>query len=213
MKPTAKTTSESTKMDLLPDEVMLKAKQPSMSEEDRKVISHVVQRFDRMRSARVALDRLWQTYMLQYEAQFIPYADGRSRSNVPLERAVIELFVSKSISRRSKEELRGIGDTDQGKVEIMRRVKDHVDRLSNVEDELLMSDYTSAEFGTCASLTAYSEDARVIEDAPDGVCAVMEPERLQLSHDPPPGPTPSFRSAQSRCERPPFRNDTAVRGH
>ena len=164
MKPTAKTTSESTKMDLLPDEVMLKAKQPSMSDEDRKVISHVVQRFDRMRSARVALDRLWQTYMLQYEAQFIPYAAGRSRSNVPLERAVIELFVSKSISRRSKEELRGIGDTDQGKVEIMRRVKDHVDRLANVEDELLMSDYTCAEFGTCAYLTAYSEDARVIED-------------------------------------------------
>lgn len=163
-KPLVKVTSEATDLELLPDEVRLTAGNYAPSDEDRKIIDHVLNRFDRMRSARVSLDRLWQTYMLQYESQFIPYADGRSRSNVPLERAVIELFVAKSLSRRSKETLEGVGDTDETKVEIMRRVKEHVDKEMDVDSEQKRSDYMSAMIGYSALLTAYVENARVIED-------------------------------------------------
>ena len=49
-----------------------------------------------MMSARGIVDKYWQVAIQQFEAQYVPYSDGRSRSNVPLEWAIIELFVSEA---------------------------------------------------------------------------------------------------------------------
>lgn len=68
----------------------------TMTPEERVTLGKILQRYERMRSARSIVDRYWQTAMLQYEAQYVPYADGRARSNVPLEWAIVELFVSEA---------------------------------------------------------------------------------------------------------------------
>ena len=79
-----------------------------MTDEERELLGKILQRYDRMRNARGILDRYWQTAMLQYEAQFVPYADGRARSNVPLEWAIIELFVSEAWTRDATEQLKAV---------------------------------------------------------------------------------------------------------
>jgi hypothetical protein len=52
-----------------------------------------------MANKRSRIDKYWKQFVKQYEALFIPYTDGRSSSNVPLERAIIELFVAEAIKR------------------------------------------------------------------------------------------------------------------
>ena len=52
-----------------------------------------------MANKRTVLDKVWGQYIKQYEAIFVPYSDGRSSSNVPLERAIIELYVAEAIKR------------------------------------------------------------------------------------------------------------------
>jgi len=52
-----------------------------------------------MRNKRRVIDKYWKTFVKQFEALFVPYSDGRASSNVPLERAIIELFVAEAIKR------------------------------------------------------------------------------------------------------------------
>ena len=53
-----------------------------------------------MRSKRP--DENWITYQKQWEAIWSPYADGRASVNVPLERAIINLFIAEMIQRQVK---------------------------------------------------------------------------------------------------------------
>lgn len=86
----------------------LKGTAYTMTSEERVTLGKILQRYERMRSARSIVDRYWQTAMLQYEAQYVPYADGRARSNVPLEWAIVELFVSEAGSRDSTQQLKAV---------------------------------------------------------------------------------------------------------
>lgn len=135
-----------------------------MSEEDKKTFSSIMQRFERMRTARTAIDRDWQIAQAQFEANFIPYSDGRSRSNVPLEWAIVELFVSESLNRDFTEKVSAIGESDVGKVEVMRRVMEYVKSKGKIKEELYKNDYITGIFGTGYYFPAYVQDSRVIND-------------------------------------------------
>lgn len=77
------------------------------SNEEQEKVGFVQSRFDKMNSKRQVVDQRWSTYQKQYEAMFVPYPDGRSASNVPLERALIELFVAEAIKRQTKFRFKG----------------------------------------------------------------------------------------------------------
>lgn len=77
------------------------------SSEETEKIGFIMERFNKMNSKRYVVDQRWATYQKQYEAMFTPYPDGRSSSNVPLERALIELFVAEAVKRQTKFRFKG----------------------------------------------------------------------------------------------------------
>lgn len=162
-----KTETKDTTLDLEAIWVVLKANPLELTDEERETLGLILQRFDRMRSKRVSIDRVWQVATLQYEAQFIPYADGRARSNVPLEWAIIELFVSEAMARDSKANIAAENESDVEKAEIMRRVVDCVDKQSRVKNQMWKNEFITAIYGTSFYLTGYTESSRVISDPTD----------------------------------------------
>lgn len=136
----------------------------TMTPEERITLGKILQRYERMRSARSIVDRYWQTAMLQYEAQYVPYADGRARSNVPLEWAIVELFVSEAGSRDSTQQLKAVGETDIKKVEAMRRVLDYVKTQYGIKKELYKNEYLTAIIGTGFYLTKFAKNTRIVND-------------------------------------------------
>lgn len=101
-KPLVKTESPLTKEKITPIDFTLSPTENGQTEEENKLLTFAIQRYDRMRSARTIIDNWWYLAQRQFEAQFIPYSDGRARSNVPLEWAVTELFVAEAMTRESK---------------------------------------------------------------------------------------------------------------
>jgi hypothetical protein len=61
----------------------------------------------------------WETWEQIAESKFYPYRDGRTRVNVPVFRALQELFVSEATSRRIDKEIEPVGLADMDKAEIM----------------------------------------------------------------------------------------------
>jgi len=136
----------------------------TMTPEEKELVGKILDRFNRMRNARSIIDRNWQTYIQQYEAQFVPYADGRSRSNVPLEWAVIELFVSEANNRDATEKIKGTSESDVKKAEVVRRVVDYCKTQYGLKAELYKNEYLTAIIGTGFYMTAYMQEARIIND-------------------------------------------------
>lgn len=102
--------------------------------------------------------------MLQFEAQYVPYADGRARSNVPLEWAIVELFVSEAGSRDSTQQLKAVWETDIKKVEAMRRVLDYVKTQYWIKKELYKNEYLTAIIWTGFYLTKFAKNVRIVND-------------------------------------------------
>lgn len=148
MKSLVKTDSPSTREPITPIDLKLNPTENGQSEEERKLLTVIIQRYDRMRSARTIIDRWWYMAQLQFEAQFIPYADGRARSNVPLEWAITELFVAEAVNRESKPIIQAIGESDISKAEVMKRVLDYIEMQSAIKEQLYKNEYITALFGT-----------------------------------------------------------------
>jgi hypothetical protein len=150
---------------------MLKVEEPVAhrnDEEESKLLGYVMGRFYKMVSKRTQIDRFWQMYQMQFESLYIPYTDGRTRSNVPLEWAIIELFVSEAQSRKSVPTFEAVGGSDIPKEEVIKRVWESVRKKSFMDEELLKAEYLTAIFGTSMYLNNFEQKARVIQD-PDFV--------------------------------------------
>lgn len=156
-------TSKTTTKDPVGINVQIQGQSPTLSESDKVLLSNIMERYNAMRSARIPLDRLWQIAQLQFESMYIPYADGRARSNVPLEWAIVELFVAEAINRLPKVDISAISEDSIPKVEPMRRVMDFVDK-GYIKEQLYRNEYITALYGTGYYLTALKEDNRVIRD-------------------------------------------------
>lgn len=125
--PVVKTESPMTRNKITPIDLTLSPTENGQTDEEKKTLTTVISRYDRMRSARTIVDNWWYLAQKQFEAQFVPYADGRARSNVPLEWALVELFVAESTSRDSKPIIQAIGESDIQKSEALKRVVDVVE--------------------------------------------------------------------------------------
>lgn len=138
-----------------------------VSEKDKKILKNVLDRFNAMGSARSIIDMDWQTWQKILEGKFYPYADWRTRVNVPLARALIELFVSEATSRKIEKDILPIWLSDIDKVEVMKEVWD-VDWNKNRRDEAMTeSEYKCAWFWTVFYFTWFEQTSRVINDPDD----------------------------------------------
>lgn len=162
--PVVKTESPMTRNKITPIDLTLSPTENGQTDEEKKTLTTVISRYDRMRSARTIVDNWWYLAQKQFEAQFVPYADGRARSNVPLEWALVELFVAESTSRDSKPIIQAIGESDIQKSEALKRVVDVVEWQSGIKEQLYKNEYITALFGTGFYLTAFTKNSRVIND-------------------------------------------------
>lgn len=137
-------------------------------EEESKMLGYVLGRFNKMMSKRTQIDRFWQMFQMQFESLYIPYTDGRTRSNVPLEWAIIELFVSEALSRKSMPTFEAEGGSDIPKEEVIKRVWESHRKRSYMDEELKKAEYLTGMFGTSMYLNNFEQKSRVIED-PDYV--------------------------------------------
>lgn len=143
---------------------LLSPLQNTQTDDEKKYLTHVLARKEQMQSARTVLDKSWNIYEMQYEANFVPYSDGRPRINVPLERAIIELFAHEAISRVSKPIIQAIWESDIEKVEVLKRVLDVVESQSSIQEQLYKNEFLTAQIGTGFYLTGFTKESRVISD-------------------------------------------------
>ena len=133
-------------------------------EGDKDTLWFVMNRFNKMLSKRGQIDRNWQIYQMQFEAVYMPYTDWRSRSNVPLEWAIIELFVSEAVSRKSIPTFNAEWGTDVVREEVIKRVWDYDFRTQSREDQLYKAEYLTGMFGTAFYFNWFESSVRVIRD-------------------------------------------------
>lgn len=133
------------------------------SEQDEKIIGFFKDRKKAMQTKRTNLDKRWATFMKQYEALFTPYKDNRSSSNVPLERAIIELFVAEAIKRPTNFDFTGsIWYEFQAK--ILEKVW-KIDWKENDRNSMIFdNEFLTAIFWTSIIFTWYKTESRIIED-------------------------------------------------
>ena len=133
------------------------------TKEEEEILWFVMKRKTAMITKRVVVDKYWKTYVKQFEALFVPYSDWRASSNIPLERAIIELFVSEAIKRPTKYNFDGcLGYEYQAR--IFEKVWKDDWSVNNRNNEILNNEYLTGIFGTSIIYTGYEKTYRVIED-------------------------------------------------
>lgn len=138
-----------------------------ISPEDKTVLTKVMQRFTDMKSARTRVDTDWQTWIKIAESKFYAYADGRTRVNVPLLRALKELFVAEATTRRIDKEIEPVGMSDIDKAEVMKEVWDYEWNKNKRDEQMTDAEYKCADIGTVCYLTGFEQSERIINDPDD----------------------------------------------
>lgn len=113
--------------------------QPPADEKNR--ITKILQRFTEMKSARSRIDTDWQIWQKIIESKFYPYADGRTRVNVPLFRSIQEIFVAEATTRRIDKEIEPVGLSDVDKAEVMRTVWDYEWNKNKRDEQMTDAEY------------------------------------------------------------------------
>lgn len=135
----------------------------SKSREEETKIWFIMTRKNAMAWKRNVNDKSWKQYIKQYEAQFIPYSDWRASSNVPLERAIIELFVAEAIKRKTNFRFNSCL-WYEFQWQVLEKVWKYDWSVNNRENEILQNEYITAIFWTSIIYTWYERSYRVFED-------------------------------------------------
>ncbi len=135
-----------------------------ISEKDKKTLTNVMKRFQDMKSARNRIDIDWKIWQQIIEWKYYPYSDWRTRVNVPVFRALVELFVSEATSRKIDKKIEPLGLSDVDKVEIMNEVWDWEWNKNKRDEQMTDAEYKCAWFWTCAYFTWFEQTSRIIND-------------------------------------------------
>lgn len=162
--PIASTTYEPTKLNPPFAEPMKPKMGYRISNEEKKTLEFVLKRFTDMKSARSRIDLDWQTWIRIAESKFYPYADGRTRVNVPLLRALKELFVAEATARRIDKEIEPVGLSDIDKAEVMREAWEYDWNRNKRDEQMTDAEYKVADIGTVCYMTGFEQTERIIND-------------------------------------------------
>jgi hypothetical protein len=150
------------------EESFLKPLKPDMgyvpSSSEKETITNVLKRFMDMKSARTRIDTDWQLWKKISESKYYPYADGRTRVNVPVLRALQELFVAEATSRKIDKDIQPVWLTDVDKAEITKMVWDYEWNKNNRDEAMTDAEYKCSEIWTCAYMTGFEQSSRIIND-------------------------------------------------
>lgn len=135
----------------------------TQSKEDEDLVWYISERKRLMQAKRTQLDKNWKQYQKQIEAIFVPYSDWRSSSNIPLERAIIELYVAEATKRPTTFNFNGWIDFSF-QWQVLERVWDDDWSINNRDSEILDNEYLTAWFWTSVIYTWYERHYRIIED-------------------------------------------------
>ena len=162
--PLATTTYESTDKDnILSSDLNPKGTFKANSKE-QELIAQVLKRFSAMKSARSRIDTDWSTWQKIIESKYYRYPDGRTRVNVPIFRALQELFVSEATTRKIEKEIKPVGLSDIDKVEVMNEVWDYDWNKNRRDEEMTDAEYKCCAYGTTAYFTGFEQTERIISD-------------------------------------------------
>lgn len=162
--PIASTTYESTNKTPVFNEPFKPKLGYSISPQDNSVLTYVLRRFNEMKAARSRIDTDWQTWIRISESKFYPYADGRTRVNVPLLRALKELFVAEATTRRIDKQIEPVGFSDIDKAEVMEEVWEYDWNKNKRDEQMTDAEYKVADIGTVCYLTGFEQTERIIND-------------------------------------------------
>ncbi len=76
-----------------------------ISDDEKRLIAHETRRWYAMDTHRARFDNKWQLYTQLYDAEYVPYKDGRAGSNVPLGRSLVELCVTEMMKRKTQKRI------------------------------------------------------------------------------------------------------------
>lgn len=133
------------------------------SKQDEETLGYILKRKKAMETKRWPMEQKWALYIKQYEALFTPYRDGRSSSNVPLERAIIELFVAEATKRPTRFNFNKCIGYERQAMILEKVWKDDWSK-NNRNSVILDNEYLTAIFGTSILYTGYSQKTRIISD-------------------------------------------------
>ncbi len=152
--------------------------QKQASDDDMNRISFVKDRFSNMSTGRRPLDRNWDIYERQIEAPFASYSDGRSASNVPLERAIRDLYIAQAIKRKTIFDFQ----TTKGfeaQVKAFELLWDYDWSRFERSKAMLENEYICSTFGYSVYFTGFEIHNRVIEDFTDASSTVGFTRKLE----------------------------------
>ena len=141
----------------------LQAKPYTQSKEDELIVWYIARRKQEMATKRKVIDKYWSQFVKQFEALFIPYNDWRSASNVPLERAIIELYVAEALKRPTNFNFDWWIEYEF-QANVFEKVWEHIWSTWNFNSEILDNEYLTAIFWTSIIYNWYSKTYRIIED-------------------------------------------------
>ena len=117
-----------------------------------------------MKSKRTSVDKNWKLYQQMWESVFIPYSDGRSRSNVPIEMALVEMYVAESQKRKPMWKVEDEESSYKEQARIFEKVWSYDWAKNERNKNLLKDEYICAMYGTSVIYTGYESTSRVIKE-------------------------------------------------
>ena len=133
------------------------------TKEESELLWKILARGSLMKNKRSNLDKKWAMYQKQYESLYTPYADGRSSSNVALERAVVEQYVWEALKRPTEFIFTGwVGYEFQEQV-LEKVWKDDWSKNKR-GSAILENEYRTAIYGTSIIYLGYERTSRIITD-------------------------------------------------
>lgn len=133
-------------------------------EREAKLCTRVSMRLTQMRAKRSAVDKYWDLYQRMWEAIYVPYEDGRSRSQVPLEMAIVELYVAEALKRKTQFKIEEENSDYEKQAEAFEKVWDYDWSTNNRDAVILENEYVTAVFGTSVLYTGFEMKYRVIKE-------------------------------------------------
>lgn len=131
---------------------------------ESKLVGHIGRRLTTMRAKRTAVDKYWDLYQKMWDAIYVPYEDGRSRSQVPLEMAIVELFVAEAVKRKTQFKIEEENSNYSKQAEAFEKVWDYDWSTNNRDSAVLENEYVTAIFGTSVLYTGFEMKYRVINE-------------------------------------------------
>lgn len=139
-------------------------KVPKLSEIDKKKIGDIMTRYQDMMGAKSKVSRTWGLYLKQYDAGFTPSPTGESRSNVPLEYAIIQHYLSDARKLAPNFPVKSAWPVDYQKLQKVRKAWKYHLKNDGINTELDKDELNRAIFGTSILMSYYDRSERVVKD-------------------------------------------------